>query len=215
MVKIFTDEMIEFVKENTKGISTAELMRRVNERFNTNFTLRQIKNCKANHRLPSGVEGLGQFKPGHSSWNKGLKMSEETKEKIKATKTMFDKGHLPVQTLPLYTERKMKGGYIEIKVSGDKYRSASGRGQVVSEDTKWIPKQQKVWIDHYGDIPPKHKIIFLDKNKLNFDIDNLACVSMRMHATMCRKGRYTEFKEVTQAGKLLTELEQTIRKSRG
>lgn len=212
MVKIFTNEMLDFVKENTKGITTAELTQMVNEKFNTNFTKKQIQNCKGNHRLPSGVMGLGQFKPGHSTWNKGLKMSDETKRKIAESKTMFTVGHVPHQTLPLGTERKDKNGYIGVKVKFSEYSTAGNRGKCSTFDTVWIGKQKKVWIDHYGDnIPPRSKIIFLDKNKYNFDINNLACVSNSHHAVMCRKGRYTEFKEVTEAGKLLTELEQTIK----
>ncbi|MBR5202364.1 MAG: HNH endonuclease [Clostridia bacterium] len=213
MAKIFTQEMIEFVRSNTKDRTTLELTNLINERFNTQFTVKQVHNCKSNHSLPSGMGNYTQFKQGQKAWNKGLKMSEETKAKIRATKTMFEVGHVPHQTLPLGTERKNKEGYIEIKVQFSKYSTAGGRGKCSTFDTFWIGKHKKIWIDTYGNnIPPKHKIIFLDKNKYNFDINNLACVSNAQHAIMCRKGRYTEFAEVTKCNKTLTELEQAIKR---
>lgn len=208
MTKIFTNEMNDFLRENAKGITSAELMERINKKFRTKFTKTQIKNWKSNHNCPSGVEGLGRFKAGQSPWNKGLKMTDEVKEKIKATKTIFEKGHVPHQTLPLGTERYDKDGYVEIKVTASLYESAGNRGKCSTFDTKWIGKHKKLWIDFYGDkIPKKHKIIFLDKNKYNFSIENLACVSNREHVVMCKKHRYTENAELTQVGKTLTELE--------
>ncbi len=216
MTKIFTNEMNDFLRKNVKGITSAELMERINKKFGTEFTKTQIKNWKSNHNCPSGVEGLGRFKAGQAAWNKGLKMTDEVKEKIKATKTMFEKGHIPHQTLPLGTERKDKNGYIEVKVKFSEYLTAGTRGKCSTFDTVWIKKHRKIWIDHYGDnIPTKSKIIFLDKNKYNFDINNLACVTNREHATMCKKHRYTENAKLTKIGKTLTELENLIKNKRG
>lgn len=216
MVKIFTNEMNDFLSKNVKGITATELAERINKEFGTEFTKKQMQNWRSNHGCPSGVEGLGRFKAGHPPWNKGLKLSVEVKEKIKATKTMFEKGHAPHQTLPLGTTRKDKDGYIEIKVTASLYESAGHRGKHSTFDTKWIGKHQKVWIDYYGDnIPPKSKIIFLDKNKYNFDIANLACISNRQHATMCKKHRYTENAELTKVGQTLTALENLIKDKRG
>lgn len=215
MTKIFTNEMNDFLRENAKGITSAELTERINKKFGTEFTKIQIKNWKSNHNCPSGLEGLGRFKIGNSAWNKGKKMPDWIKEKIRATKTTFEKGNVPHQTLPLGTERYDKNGYIEIKVTASLYESAGSRRKCSTFDTKWIGKHKKLWIDYYGDnIPPKSKIIFLDKNKYNFDINNLACISNRQHVIMCKKRRYTENAQLTQVGKTLTELEFKLREIR-
>lgn len=212
MTKIFTKEMKEFLIENVKGITSQELTDRINEKFNTAFTKEQVRNWKSREKQPSGIEGCGRFKAGHTPHNKGKKAPEWVKEKIKKTKTMFEKGNVPHQTLPLGTERYDKDGYIEVKVTASLYESAGNRGRCSTFDTKWIGKHKKIWIDFYGDkIPEKHKIIFLDKNKYNFSIENLACVSNREHAVMCKKRRYTENAELTQVGKTLTELEFKLR----
>ena len=113
MTKIFTKEMKNFLKENVRGITSQELTDRINKKFNTAFTNRQIKNWKSREKQPSGIEGCGRFKAGHVPHNKGKKTPERVKEKIKATKTMFQKGNVPHQTLPLGTERYDKNGYIK------------------------------------------------------------------------------------------------------
>lgn len=213
MVKIFTDEMVKFLKENIVGKTSIETTNLLNEKFGTQFTDSQIKNFKCRNKIPSELGGsFGRFKSGMTPWNKGKKMPDEVKEKIKKTKTMFEVGHVPHQTLPLGTERYDKDGYIEVKVKASDYETAGNRGKCSRFDTKWIGKHKKVWIDNFGDtIPPQHKIIFLDKNKYNFDVSNLACISNGQHAVMCKKQRYTEFSEVTSANLLLTELEKKVK----
>ena len=213
MVKIFTNEMVEFIKENVVGTPPAELLEKLNNKFNTQFSKTQLKNFYARNKLSSGLSpNIGYFKKGSVPHNKGKKMPDWVKEKIKQTKTQFEKGHVPQQTLPLGTETKDKNGYIEVKVTANKYESAGNRGKCSKFDTKWIGKHKKVWIDENGDnIPPRHKIIFLDKNKYNFDITNLACVSNGKHAILCKKHRYSENPEITATNITLTELEQKLK----
>lgn len=191
----YTDEIKNFILKNYKGIGNEELKNLINKKFDTNLTTSQIKRYKANHKLDSGL--TGHFPKGHVSHNKGKKMSPEQYERCKAT--MFKKGKNPQNHRPVGSERVGKDGYMHIKVA---------------EPNKWQQKNVYIYEKHYGEIPKGYKVIFLDQNKYNFDINNLACVSNRQHAVMCRKHRYTENAELTKVGKTLTELEGLIREKK-
>lgn len=184
----YTDEIKNFILKNYKGIGNEELKNLINKKFNTNLTTSQIKSYKANHKLNSGL--TGHFYKGRVPHNKGKKMPLKQYEKCK--NTMFKKGNVPQNHRPVGSERVGKDGYMQIKVA---------------EPNKWQQKNVYIYEKHYGKIPKGYKVIFLDQNKYNFSIENLACVSNREHAVMCKKRRYTENAELTQVGKTLTELE--------
>ena len=45
-----------------------------------------------------------------------------------------------------------------------------------------------MWEEHHGPIPDKHKVIFVDGDRENVSIDNLALVSNREHAYLNKTG---------------------------
>ena len=54
--RIFTPEVIEFIKNNAIGISSKDLTILVNKNFNTNYTQSQIKNFKGARKIKSGYK---------------------------------------------------------------------------------------------------------------------------------------------------------------
>lgn len=123
------------------------------------------------------------FKKGHTSWNKGKKMSEETKEKLRPT--MFQKGHKNWNEVPIGTERETKDGYIEIKVA-----SVSN----VSKSVNWRPKHLWLYEQHHGvKVNTKtHCVVFLDQDKRNFNIDNLFLISRAVNRIASAHGAFVK-----------------------
>ena len=74
-----------------------------------------------------------------------------------------------------YGSEHIQDGYVVVKVS----REGKKR-------ERWIPKQRYVWEQYYGKIPPRHRVIFLDENRNNFDINNLACVPIEFQAPLSK-----------------------------
>lgn len=72
------------------------------------------------------------------------------------------KGNIPHNTKPIGTERISKEGYTEVKTT---------------ERGRWEMKHNIIYKQHFGEIPPAHVVSFKDKNKQNFDITNLECIS--------------------------------------
>lgn len=108
----YTEEEIEFLINNVRGISLKELTNRFNKQFKQNVSESAIANRKNKLGLVSEIVG-GQFQKGQVSWNKGRKMSKEQYEKCKST--MFKKGNIPSNRAKIGDERVDKNGYIEIK----------------------------------------------------------------------------------------------------
>lgn len=99
----------------------------------------------------------GQFKKGLVPFNKGKKLSQETKDKLKAT--MFKRGNRPHNTLNVGDEREDKDGYGWVKVA---------------EPSEWKLKHHVAFGE---EVPAGFKVIFIDGNKRNFERSNLALLS--------------------------------------
>lgn len=129
-----------------------------------------------------------RFKKGMDTWNKGLKGY------MGANVTSFKKGQLPKCYLPVGTETEDKDGYVKVKVQ---------------DPNIWELKHRVVWKERFGSIPDKHAVIFIDGNKRNFDLTNLALVHRRDLLYFNRHGKYPP--EIMEAQKLIIQLKNLIK----
>lgn len=188
----FTKEENDFLIENVKGITLAELTKRFNEKFNTNLSTGKIANKKNKLHLTSGITG-GQFKKGHISHNKGKTWNEfmSKQGQKNSLKTCFKKGHINFNLRPVGSERISKDGYIEIKVA---------------EPNKWKTKHTYLFEKENGPVPKGHKVIFLDGDKRNFNLDNLKLISNAEHLVMNRYNLRYKNKELTEVSHTLSKI---------
>lgn len=66
-----TDEMIEFIYNNCKGITNQELAKRLNEKFGTNYNAKKMQNFKHHRGLKAGIHCCGDV-------NKRMELMTET-----------------------------------------------------------------------------------------------------------------------------------------
>lgn len=118
-------------------------------------------------RLRPGTKigGATRFKPGHGTWNKGMKGLD-----IGCLETRFKPGTRSGKALQLYqpigTERLSKEGYLQRKINDD-----------LPIQARWRAVHLLLWEDAHGPVPAGHAVIFKDGNKQNITLDNLACIS--------------------------------------
>ncbi len=190
----YSEEQKKFIIDNYYGKYSKELADIFNKQFNTNITAKEIKNYRKNHKLNSGL--TGRFKKGHVTHNKGKKqteyMSKEAIEKTKATR--FKKGNIPQNHRDIGEERISKDGYIYIKV----------RDGCLNDN--WELKHRYIYKQHYGEIPNGYNVMFADKNKRNFDIDNLILVSKSEDLIMNNNKLLFSNKELTKTGHLIAKV---------
>lgn len=185
----YTKEQKEFLIKNNYMKTSQELADLFEKEFDIKLTRAQIKSFRGNNKLDSGL--TGRFEKGNVSWNKG------TKGLTHANKTSFKKGNRPHNYRPVGSERITVDGFVEIKIA---------------DPNKWDLKSRVIYQEKYGKIPKGYKIIYLDGNRLNLDINNLRAVSYEEELIMNAKGYRFNNAELTNTGHILSQIESKIRK---
>jgi hypothetical protein len=131
-----------------------------------------------------------RFEKGHTPKNKGAKLAPEVVKKME--KSFFKKGSKPHNIKYDGHERVSKEGYVLVRVSIGRY----------------MPKHQHIWRQLHGDIPKGHVVIFKDKDKRNFDINNLVLISRS--ELMKRNTIHNYPSEIKQCIKIISKIKKRI-----
>lgn len=188
----YTAEENAFLREFIPGHTYKEIAEAYNEKFNEPITVSRVKGYMGNHKINNGL--TGRFEKGHIPANKGTHPPTVGR----MAETQFKKGNLPHNTKPLGYERITKDGYIEVKV----------RERPDKENKIWSCfelKHRFVWRQAHGPIPKGHDITFLDGDKQNCSLENLALISNAENLQMMRKGLRSETPELTKTGILIAK----------
>lgn len=108
-----------------------------------------------------------RFKKGLTPYNKGVKMSDQIKQKVIEGGSLYKKGSIPLITKPVGT-KSTRGGYWYQKL----------------EDGSWRLLHHIVWEQFNGTIPDGFIVIFKDKDPNNTQLSNLECVSRKQSVKM-------------------------------
>lgn len=102
----------------------------------------------------------------------------------------------------------LKSGLKERPIGSEyNYRnSTSGFKMMKIGKNKWVLKHKYIYEQHYGKIPEGKCIIFLDGNRDNCSIDNLALIDKKEELMMARYGMFYKNKELTKTGVLVAKL---------
>ena len=190
--ELFPQDIRDYIKENHVGVGPKEMTKRLNDRFATRYKVAQLTSYYRNHKVSSGLDG--KFENGHKPWNKGLKGLD-----IGGKDTRFKKGHIPTKYRPVGSERINVDGYYEVKIA---------------DPNKWEYKHRIVWKQHNGPVPSGYVVIFADRDRRNFDINNLVLVSRRQLAMLNKHNLIKSDAELTKTGVIIADLELRIREVR-
>lgn len=180
---IWSSEEKDYLREITSGRHYKEIVELMNAKFEYEFNIGQIKGDIARHKLNTGF--TGHFPKGNIPFNKG------TKGLMKANKTSYKKGNIPQTYKPVGTERITEDGYTEIKVK---------------DPNVWKLKHRIIYEEHYGEIPKGYVVMFLDRDKSNFDINNLILISRKQLRILNQNYLIKDDPELTKSGIILADL---------
>lgn len=180
-MEIFTEEIKQFIAENYTKLMKPEMLEEIKSRFGADeLTAGKLKYYYTKNGL-KGIDCRGRL----AGWNKGVSITPE--HYAKAQKTMFKKGQPSTRRKPVGSERiHSQSGYIVVKVA---------------EPNVWRLKQRVLYEQYHNVTLSKHDIVtFLDRNPLNFDIDNLVLLSRSTLRIMNQKLSFGNGNpEITQA----------------
>lgn len=196
----YTAEQQDFLRDNCKRMSRRELADSFNARFGTNKTERGIKSY-CNLRGWNAADN-GQFKRGSRSWQTGL-----TGEDFKShyTDDTFER----MMSALANANKKWNIGDEVIR---------HGVPMIVTSVDYTIPyaqrltfKRRYVWEQAHGKIPPGHRIIHLDGDVMNCDLDNLYCVPGQFIPMLNKNHWLTDDRDHTLTAVMLCELNQALK----
>lgn len=180
--ELYPKEIKDFIEAHYKGTGPKDMAELLNRTFNTKYKHSQIKCYYANHKLNSGLSG--RFQKGyipHNKGKKGIRLSPATE---------FKKGHRPHNWRPVGTERVVDG-YVQTKVE---------------EPNKWESKHKLLWENAHGPIPKNHVVIFGDRDRRNFDLDNLILVSRAQLSQLNKNALIQDNADLTRTGVIIADL---------
>ena len=207
----YTQEMLAFLKKNMKGKQWADITSLLNEAFNTSFTKTQIKNyCKKkrlNRSIGSGnaifpLEIRTYMKDNYIEVGSFSKLTGLVNSKFGASYTYEQiKNWFYHQGLKL----NLESGKGSIASVGSEYINSEGHVIIKVSMTgthreMWKRKHHVVWEQAHGKIPKCKYIIFLDNNRQNCALENLALVDMAEQTCLIRYGLRFADPELTKTG---------------
>ena len=159
--EFFTEEQIEWVKEQGTEITYSELAERFNEKFGTNVKRYAMSDLCTKRLGLKRTINKGQYKDGERGALK-YKVGDEV----------------------------IRSGYIWVKVSDEAFSSSEKDNYNSLYKRNWKRKSDLVWEKENGPIPDKSFLIFLDGDTMNCELANLYLVNNQVHARMCQNHWY-------------------------
>lgn len=212
MSRKYTDEHIDFIRSHSEGNNTKILTSMFNKHFKTSYPECIIASLRYRNRCLSGVDNKGlrnspdtEFKKGHIPFNKGLKGVHYSPG------TEFKPGSKPVNMHPIGTIMFKADGYKWIKLA-----------ETMPSRFGWKQLHVHRWNQVHGPVPKGHKLLFLDGNRDNCDIDNLMLVTDAQLCVMNKKRLIFKDPDITKTGVIMADLiskvysrQKTFTKARG
>ena len=156
-----------------------------NEKFGTDITISALKGYMQRNRFMS--DKTGRFESDKSPWNAGITgenyFRHYDREKVQEH---MKKVHAGNKKLFVGSERLI-AGIPHVCV-------AEGRTRKYD---KWVRKRVHVWEKHNGPVPTGHCVVHLDKNRMNCELSNLACVPKKYMGILAKNNWHTQDRETT------------------
>lgn len=189
----YTSDQIEYVRKTAPGKSLDEIVVLFNQKFDTSVTFKSIKGIMYRNNIKTGMQGYKtRFVKGQEAWNKGTKGLQ-----LGGEKGWFKKGSIPPTTLSTGAERVNENDFVIVKIG---------------QPNEWRLKHHVVYEKYYGEIPDGYKVIFADKDKRNFDINNLLLLSPEEFIAAMKRNLLFNNTEATKSGVLLAKYLMTVNK---
>ena len=196
---VYTPEQKTWLRENAYGRPRIETAEEFIQLFNVDMKPETVIGYMKRNGIKCGIDM--RYRPGQVAHNKGVPMTQEQYDA--AHPTMFKAGSVPANTDPIGTEKVLADGYVWVKVNDIPKAKKS---------VNWKQKQRLIYEQHHGPLDPNARVVFMDGDKRNFNIENLKAISRGELALMNNRRLWTESKEVNETCLAAVNLSMLISK---
>ncbi|MBQ0089729.1 MAG: HNH endonuclease [Prevotellaceae bacterium] len=189
--RVYSPDVVEYVKKNIKGVHYNEMADRLNKLFGLNTTAESLKSFCIRNKCCNGVET--KYKNGNVPHNKGQKGYYHAGQE----KGWFKQGHKPVNYMPLGSVTIINDGYLAKKIA---------------EPNKWEFLSVHIWKEAGREIPKGSRLIFRDGDPMNCTLENLMVVPLRYHMQLNMLKLRSKNGDITETQVNLLKLRDAIRK---
>ncbi|MBR4687086.1 MAG: HNH endonuclease [Bacteroidales bacterium] len=179
-------ERVEWLRSFAPGHDIYEICDEFERLYGIRLSKGAMKNAKYRYGAKSGTD-VGQFVKGGVPANKGrtwdeMGLSEQARANCR--KNQFKKGQIPHNAVGIPVGAKRvdpKDGYTLVKVAE--------HASVPNKNDQWRLYHNVVWEEANGrPVPEGHMVVFADRDKSNFDPENLVLVPRSLWATISKMG---------------------------
>lgn len=219
MRKFYTEEMLAFLRENVEGMPLGELTERFNERFGTDISKAAIAACV--HRKGWGNGLFHQSRTFPVEVRRFMAENcrgNRAREMVVLLRETFGGDWTEEQVARYYTKHGLKSGVAGryMPIGSLVFRPGEWYYEKVAEgpdtNANWRSKHVLVWEAAHGPVPKGHMVIFLNGDRRDYGLENLALCPWDVGIEVNRRGlRFTD-PEATRAGLLIAEICQKVRR---
>lgn len=215
MNRKYTDEQIEFLRETVPHHPYLEIARMFEDRFGEPVTPRQLALAANRNGIKRDTgelrwteqmfEFMREIIPGHSEWEIGAMFEHRYGARLSHSQIERVKRKLGIKS----ETRQRDSDHSRLLPIGTE--SMQGRYWHVLTEKGWVQKSHIVWEKANGRPVPEHAmIIFADKDRNNFDPDNLVAVDKSDWVTIARGGAEFCNRETLEAAVAIAQLKHGI-----
>ena len=217
---VYTEEMLDFLQSNVVDTPLKKLTEEFNQRFGTNRNKRHILDAC---RLRGWSNGLlhhkSLFPQDVCDFIYANCNGRRAREMVPLLNQVFGTNYSEEQVSRFYTKHGITSGVastyapigtVVFRKTEEMYYEKVKDGPNPAEN--WRPKHHLVWEAANGPIPSDSVIIFLDGDRKNIDLDNLALCSKAVALELIRKNLRFSSAAATNTGVLIAQLHTEVYK---
>jgi len=222
----WSQEMIDYLKLVAPQNTIVEIATKMNQKFNTELTSRQIETAKYRNGIKSYKERghyrlifTNEIKMFILDNHDGVPIKDMAKKINKKFNTDFD----VTQIQNFYTDHEIKSNtntkfgsgenHPYSKPLGYEYKDSRSRTWVKTSmkgKNKYRLKSHLVWEETHGKIKKGHVLMYLDRNPSNYHLENLTSVSTSLRGKLA-KADFTSDPLINQSIIGVERLQETIK----
>ena len=219
MRRLLTDEMLQYLKDNIAGATHQEITDQINARFSTNFTKEQIANLAVRKGIKNGMWQRRSVFPEHiRKFMAENCKGNRAREMVVLLNDTFGTNYTEKQIAAYYRKHGLKSGVASryVPIGTLIFRKDSWYYEKVADgpnpNKNWKAKHVMVWEEANGPVPEGHMVIFLDGNRRNYQLENLALCPYDVGMEMNHMNLRFDNAQLTKTGMLIAKVNLQARR---